>query len=267
MVQVSFDNCWQPKINPLPTEAKVNRKISICTTCMDRTYDLKTTYIKNIEENIATYPNCEFVLLNYNSSDDMDEWVKNNLMKYIDAGILNYYKTTEPKFYNMSHSRNVAFKLAQGDIVNNVDADNFTGEKFAYLVNMLAELQDSKAVFAKGKRMMHGRIGLYKKEFLELGGYDEDLVGYGFDDHSVMYRAMMSGYKLMWWCGICKMGRIKTPRKEITKNFEQKSWKETERLNKKIVYDKLEAGNLLANVGKHWGKATVLKNFKEIISV
>ena len=86
------------------------------------------------------------------------------IQEIIEEGILNYYKTTEPEFYSMAISRNIAFKVAQGDIVNNVDADNLVGKGFASFINMLANETPEKAVFTKGKRMMHGRIGFYKKE-------------------------------------------------------------------------------------------------------
>ena len=49
-------------------------KISFCTNCMGRTDDLKQTYLQNIEDN-KEYPNVEFVLLNYNSKDDIDQLV------------------------------------------------------------------------------------------------------------------------------------------------------------------------------------------------
>jgi hypothetical protein len=257
---------WNPKVEPLSNIPKKYNKISICTTCMNRTYDLKQTYIKNIEDNID-YPNIEFVLLNYNSEDDMEEWIKANFIKYIDIGILNYYKTTEPKYYEMGHSRNIAFKLANGNIVNNVDADNFINKDFAKTINLLAQIQPEKAVFCKGKRQMHGRLGLYKNEFINLGGYDEDLIGYGFDDHSLLYRAMNSGYKMMWWGSICPMSRIKTDRNKKTENMNNKNWKETEKINKEITLNKIKNGQTITNIGRHWGKATVIKNFKEEINI
>jgi len=229
---------WNPKKEHLKAPTKF-RKISICTTCMNRTYDLKETLLKNIHDN-RDYPNLEFVLLNYNSKDDLDEWVKNNLNKYIKNKKVVYYKTDQPEYYRMAHSRNIAFKVASGDIINNVDADNFTNKGFATIINMLAELREEKAVFSKGKRLMHGRLGFYKKDFLSLGGYDEELKGYGFDDHNILYRAMNNGYKMMWWGNICKMDRIKTPKGNVTKNMKEKDWKKTEKINKEITFKKIK---------------------------
>jgi len=260
---------WEPKEEPLPEVVKKERKISICTNCMGRTYDLKRTYIKNIADNLD-YPNVEFVLLNYNSKDDMDEWAKRYLSPFIEDGIVNYYKTTEPKYYEMGHSRNVQSKLAQGDIINNVDADNYCGFGFADAINKLAELQPKKAVFCKGKRMMHGRFGMYKKEFLEYGGYDEDLTGYGYDDHHVMNRVMANGFRMMWWTGVEDtnfMRRIKTPRNIVGKNMKDTKWKRTESANKEMALKKLENKEFISNQNRHWGKATLIKNFEEEISI
>lgn len=241
-------------------------KISICTTCMNRANDIKTTYEKNIIDNV-NYPNIEFILLNYNSRDDLDNYVFAKLGKYIDKEILNYYHTTEPRYYSMTHSRNVAFKVATGDIVLNVDADNFTNEGFAEYINILANQQPKRAIFAKGKRMMRGRLGFYRSEFIDLlGGYDEDLKGYGHDDHDIMYRAWGLGFKLMWF-GSKYYGVVEGHKKHQGTDYQYNSWKYTERRNKFLSYYNLYVKKYKANEGHCWGEATLLKNFSEWVSV
>ena len=101
------------------------QSLSIVTRCMNRLYDLKKTLPKNIEDN-KDYQNLEFVLLDYNSNDGLDKWVKTEMMQHIESGRLNYYRTDEPKYFCPNHSQNVTFKLAQNKIVANVDSDNFT---------------------------------------------------------------------------------------------------------------------------------------------
>jgi len=115
-------------------------RISLCTTCMGRAHDLKVTLPRNLEHN-AAYTNVEFVILDYNSRDDLEDWMRRNMMHHIEAGTVAYYKTVEPRYYTLCHSRNVAFLAASGDVVNSVDADNFTGEGFAAYVNRLANQQ------------------------------------------------------------------------------------------------------------------------------
>ena len=123
------------------------RRISICTTVMNRLKDLKLTLPKNMADN-ADYPNLEFVVLDYNSTDGLGEWIKTEMMEYIKSGRLTYARISEPKYFYMAHSRNLAFKIASGEIVNNLDADNFCQKGFAYYINRLAATMPQKAIFA-----------------------------------------------------------------------------------------------------------------------
>src|SRR5258705_6698654 len=117
---------WSPKRNPIPAQPTTMWRISLCTVCMGRTNDLRQTLIKNIQDN-EDYPNVEFVILNYNSSDDMHQFMLSKaITPYYKNGRLKYLITREPKFYHASHSRNIAFRNSSGAIVMNVDADNFT---------------------------------------------------------------------------------------------------------------------------------------------
>ncbi len=51
-------------------------KISFCTTSMNRLKHLQETLIQNLENNLNTPDlEVEFVVLNYNSQDDMHEWM------------------------------------------------------------------------------------------------------------------------------------------------------------------------------------------------
>jgi len=245
-----------------------NHKISICTTCMNRLDDLKITLPKNIEDN-SDYPEVEFVVLDYNSSDGLADWIKSDMQSYIDKGILNFYRTEEPKTYSMAHSRNVAFKLAQGHIVNNVDADNFTNKGFANYLNLLAHQVPEKAVFAKGKRMLRGRLGFYKNEFIDLlGGYSEMelLSAYGHDDHDLLHRAFGLKFQMVWWSGQY-YNATPNHQKHQMDNFQNKDWKFTEKCNKLLSFFSLFYGLYKANRGGQWGKATVVRNFLETIHV
>jgi len=247
-------------------------KISFCTTCMDRLYNLKETLPKNIEDN-KVYSNVEFIILDYNSKDKLKKWMKKNMKKHIKSGKVVYYRTIEPKYFSMAHSRNIAFKVATGDIVNNLDADNFTShpdipidECWASYLNRMANDCPEKVIFAKGKKGMRGRIGFYKKEFIELlGGYNEDLLGYGHDDHDLVKRAWAQDFIMYWWGGQY-YSRIKTSNRERNQNMERR-WKETENENKVKSAKNIEAGLFKANQGKHLGKANLIKNFSEEIVV
>jgi hypothetical protein len=250
---------------PLPEYPEMHLRISICITCMGRTHDLKRTLIRNIQHN-EDYPNLEFVVLNYNSPDDMHEFMTSpSVLHYIQNGVIKYAITKSPKFYSSPHSHNIAFRTATGEIVTSVDADNFTGKGFATYLNRLASVCPRRALFARGKRWIHGRIGMYKNEFEELGGYDEDLQGYGFDDHSLMIRAMNSGCTLMWWArgsGVEFADRIWTPRDRVAENMANHDWKATEAKNKELTLVKVTRGDFIANRNRNWGHVNDLVTFQ-----
>lgn len=62
---------------------------------MNRLHHLEQTLLTNILDN-ADYPDLEFVLLDYNSTDQLEQYVKTSLQQYIDNGTLVYYKTNGP---------------------------------------------------------------------------------------------------------------------------------------------------------------------------
>ena len=177
---------------------KKNR-ISFCTVCMNRIEHLKQTLPKNIEDNIA-YGNLEFLLLDYNSKDGLEEWVESEMKEYIDKGILHYYKTTEPEYFHRSHSRNMIIKKATGDIVCNIDADNYTGKLFAsYINNQFNEdsniILGIDVVLQSKHAQAHGKFCAWKKDFLDVTGYDEAMHSYGYEDLDLNNRLELLGRK------------------------------------------------------------------------
>jgi len=256
--------CWDGRFTK---EVTKQYKVSICTTCMDRLSDLKQTLPQNIQDNLD-YPNVEFVVLDYNSKkDDVAGWIKSEMMEHITSGKLVYYRTkSNYPYFDMSHSRNVVFLAASGDIVNNVDADAFTPSieewGFATYINKLANEQPEKAIFAKSRQLLRGRLGFFKKEFIEiLGGYDETLKGYGNDDANLQNRAWELNFKMMSFRGrFC--GIVPDHIKHQEGNYKEEWWK-TEGKNRLISYTNLIVGNFVANEGRSWGKARLIKNFNE----
>lgn len=271
---------WDREKELLVQHPKKFRKISICTTCMNRTYDLEKTFIQNIKDN-EDYSNVEFVLLNYCSKDNLEEWVKNNLMEYIEKGIVKYCKVLDDiSHYDMSHSRNVVFKLCENNsICNSVDADNFLGKTkdgtmgFASLINKMAEtINDRKAVYFRSKRLAHGRLGMKKEDFMLLGGYPEKLEdgtifeGYGWDDKCLLYRAGALGFKMMWFCGDIDVNRIHSG-KDKAKHMKNPDWKQNEDLNYELTMKIMKSKEFIMHRDHHWGKAKVQINFSKELDI
>jgi hypothetical protein len=173
-------------------------KISLCTVCMNRYTYLRETLPVNIEENMD-YPQVEFIVLNYNSKDDLDSWIRSDMMVYIEKGILHYYRTDEPEFFDPSHSKNMAMKLGSGDILGMVDADNYAGPGYARWVNSVFELNDPRTIIttlSKNRipyRDQGGKFCLSRELFYTVNGFDESLMGYGMDDVDLISRAERAG--------------------------------------------------------------------------
>ena len=179
-------------------------KISFCIVCMNRLHHLQQTFLRNIHDN-DDYPNLEFVLLDYNSQDGMDQWVNENLREFIADGRVTYYKTFEPQVFSHSHSKNLAFRLASGDIVCNINADHFIGKGFGHYVNKTFNVDENIVLttidFHKTTKNYHpskdvfGKVCVKKSDFLKVKGYDEQMSNYGFEDYDFVNRLEMSTVK------------------------------------------------------------------------
>lgn len=245
--------------------------ISVVTTCMGRLGDVKQTLRRNIDDNLddvgvrKSEVKFEWLLLDYNSNDGLAGWVEGEMRDYVASGVLTFYRTEDPQSYSMAHSRNVCFRLARGEIVNSVDADNLVGKGFVEKINLLANERPEKAVFAKGRRMLRGRLGFYKGEFMEqLGGYDEELGGYGHEDHDLLYRAFALGFRMMWFGG--QHYSTVNPNKHDVANFDNKEWRYTERRNKLVSYYNIYNKRFKANRWREWGRAQVERNFSGVVT-
>ncbi|MDO6434626.1 glycosyltransferase [Flavitalea sp. BT771] len=175
-------------------------KISICTVCMNRLKHLSKTLPVNIAENIH-HPNVEFVILDYNSRDNMENWAKETIGKFIEMGIVKYYKTCEPKYFNMSHSKNMTLKLATGDIVCMIDADNYAGPGYADWIDAKFAANGENSVITTLRksqipyRDQGGKVGFARNLVHSVSGFDESLTGYGIDDVDLINRLEKAGGK------------------------------------------------------------------------
>ncbi len=180
-------------------------KLTLCTTCMGRAHHLKLTLPRNLADTVdwARPDAVEFVVLDYNSPDDLAEWVTTDpqLAPYREAGILKFARTTGQTHFRHSHAKNMAHALATGDYVCNVDADNFVGSGFTqYLRTVFNRRPNAIVTSNRVDRRLNtgvykgcmGRVALSKRNFEMLGGYDESdrFKGWSGEDSDLVIRAV-----------------------------------------------------------------------------
>ncbi|MEO5563903.1 MAG: glycosyltransferase, partial [Chitinophagaceae bacterium] len=173
-------------------------KISICTVCMNRATHLYETLPVNISDNTG-HPNIEFIILDYNSKDGLEDWAKENLQEHIKSGLVKYYRTCEPEYFSMTHSKNMLVKLASGNINCIVDADNYAGPDYANWVDSVFGNTGNKIIITTLRagsapyKDQGGKICFLKDHFNSVRGFDEEFTSHGVDDVDIINRLEQAG--------------------------------------------------------------------------
>lgn len=172
-------------------------KVSFCTTCMGRLHHLKETLPKNLEDN-KDHPDVEFMILDYNSQDGLEDWVRSTLGEFLRAGRISYWKESTAQRWKMPHAKNMAHLLATGEVLCNLDADNLTGPQYASMLSDIFSSAPRSLVTHMHGGGYGGRIAMLREEFLKLRGYDEELsYGWGTEDDDLKWRATVAGLSKM----------------------------------------------------------------------
>ena len=176
-------------------------RVAFCITCKGRSEHIKQTLPINLTDN----PDALFILLNYNSGDDLFSYITKHHKSDLASGRLVLFSTSEPDRFKMAHAKNMAHRLgiAEGaDILVNLDADNFAGPGFAsYLKREFKKAVPlgreyfmwSRMIKGQTDRGISGRIAVTKNAFLLVGGYDEKYDTWGPDDEDFKARLRMLG--------------------------------------------------------------------------
>lgn len=174
-------------------------KLSFLTSSMNRLHHIKQTYIKNIENSLPIQGcDVEFILLDYNSSDGLSGWVKSELTNL--PVEFKYIHTNKPRYFDMSKTKNILGRVASGNILCWMDADNFTYNGFVEYIKQI--YQDSPSAILRVEwepdtSGMCGRIVCTKSDFVRVGGYDEQMKGWGYEEIDFWKRLGQTGCKLV----------------------------------------------------------------------
>lgn len=169
---------------------------------MGRLHHLKETLPASVR-NSSSYPNREFVVLDYNSPDGLFDWISQ--FPADDNGIVKYYRTVEPQYYVATHAKNVGHKLATGDILCNLDADNYVLPGFCeYLCDLLGPGNvdmTSDSFDQNGEAGCTGKIAVLREHFYSVNGYNEEVdFGWWWDDVEFEFRVRMANDLKMIYC-------------------------------------------------------------------
>lgn len=187
-------------------------KISYCITCKGRAHHVQQTLPHNLAL-LKHDRNVEFVLLDYESNDGLGEWVQEHFKDELASGRLRYARYEPAPHFKMAHAKNMAHRVATGDILCNLDGDNFLAEGYTEWMRdkmtrhphaCVTSLPVNAAEFLMtrvGPRLMGkdvllgGRVALWREDFYKLGGYDERYTGWSPDDVDMSMRAKEMGIK------------------------------------------------------------------------
>lgn len=215
--------------------------ISFCTTCRDRAEHLARTLPTNAA---LLGEGEELVILDYGSETPIGPLVRESPRPGIES-----FRLPRTPLYRSSHAKNVAHRCATGDFLVNLDADNLlTADYLSWLRGTVRE-SGPCLVFTEAWGGGGGRIGVSRGVFVTLGGYDERIDGWGYDDNDLVERARGLGCKL-----------VKTPRKLMRfirhdDGLRSANPQATRSHGQGLSEAAIQRGEFVANAGSGWGAA------------
>jgi hypothetical protein len=227
-------------------------RISLCTTCRNRTDQLKQVFDQNLSAILAD-ADAEWVILNYNSCDDLDSFIQSRLD---DAkGKILYVREKSAQSWHSSIAKNIAHRTATGEVLMNLDCDNFVGNALKTIRNKLkGKIGGLHLWSGSNGDGTYGRIVVRKRYFLAAGGYDESFYPMAHQDTDLLNRLNAMGVII---------GRYSCGRGKAIKNTKVESilhcqtggmtWEQFREANMLISQTNLRSGNLIANAGRKWG--------------
>jgi len=209
---------------------KPNLKISYCTTCYNRFWQLSKILRSNFNQ-VKDDPDIEFVVVDFHGTDSqkIQDFILENFSNELQNGRLKYYRRKagiKPFVWNVAIAKNVAHRLATGDVLVNLDGDNFIQPsdsriiryyfnqipKLLFhqnwcnmaLINMFRSLRidpekyDVQMWALLGtNRGTFGRISMIKKDFFSMGGYNEQMINMGNQDTDLLFRSLLSEFQYL----------------------------------------------------------------------
>jgi N-terminal domain of galactosyltransferase len=241
-------------------------RISFCTPAKGRTEFLRRTYLRNVANALAAIgqEQAEFILLNMDSPDDMDVWAKCQLLPFIRDGIVRYYRAAAPyPVYFIPQADNTAMRLGSGQVVSNMMADAILSPAYFQSLPRFLESGAGRDMVTPPLRVRRGATGLismYRSDFERLGGYDESLVGWGYQDYDLIARGQAAGLRCRYWnvTGCSCVPHDDKLRVQFSPIHNEQIL-QTNRHHQLLSQRNIQAGRLQANAGRPWGAIAVME--------
>lgn len=234
---------------PIPT-------LSFCITCKNRFHQISQTLRKNLDDNWLHREWIDFILVDFGSTDGLKNWVLNNFQDDLLSGYLKYYYTEELPNWHASIAKNTAHRLVTHEILVNLDCDNYTGYHGGQFV-IRQFLQNRNIILHQFGGDVYdgsyGRIGVLKKYFDCIGGYDESFGPMGYQDADLIERLKRTGLEYRYEGDIRFCRAILNTKEEglaytnISMDYETMVF-----LNRRKSAENINNGRLIANTD-HYG--------------
>jgi hypothetical protein len=240
------------------------KHISFCITCKNRFHQISKTLPANLDHNKEAKEMIEFVLVDFASTDGLQNWVLNNFNDELETGYLSYYFTDQMEHWHASIAKNTSHYHAKGIFLVNLDGDNFTGKDGgAYIYSQFQKYGEKLLLHqfsGTPGNGTYGRIGVHTRFFHELGGYDEAFEPMGTQDTDLLSRLREFGLTYKRFSDPLYSQAIPNTKTESIRLCQSKlSWNQMERKNLRSSSYNVYSGKLIANQGIFGYRDDVLK--------
>jgi predicted glycosyltransferase involved in capsule biosynthesis len=145
-------------------------------------------HLKQTIRSVVSQPSSEYVLVDYACPDDCGKWAGLNFPSVRLVSIAGKSK------FNLSAARNAGARIAKYDWLFFLDVDVELAD--VVTTPILAKLAQGKFFVSPKKSAGHGGIILcHAEDFSKIGGFRDDMEGWGWEDKDIKHRLVKNGMK------------------------------------------------------------------------
>ena len=224
--------------------------ISICIPSMNRTDDLRQVLPQLISAANACPP-VEIVVLDYNSSDGLAEYITEAQAAKLTGGSRLTYRRYEGRdTYHMAHARNLSVRASTGDYALISSSDIIVGASY---IRAVRERIAAGYPWVYPSDRFVGVICVRRSEFDAAGGFDERFEFYGKEDRDLHARLVRRGVRAAT-VPDAGLSLIYTPWPKKLANYRPGvGRREMHKRSLKLYEQNVARGVLVANEGREWG--------------